>query len=126
MGLGKGMQKHLLLAESFNDFAFAALAEDGGFVAAVIVIALFLTLISRALMLSMSLDIYFARLLGFGLATSLGLQSFMNISVVVGLMPTTGISLPFISYGGSGLLANMITVGLLLSVLRSRTEGKRK
>jgi len=126
MGLGKGMQKHLLLAESFNDFAFASLAEDGGFVAAVIVIAIFLTLTSRALMLSMSLDIYFARLLGFGLATSLGLQSFMNIAVVLGLMPTTGISLPFISYGGSGLLANMITVGLLVSVIRSRTEGKRK
>ena len=126
MGLGKGMQKHRLLAESFNDFAFASFAEDGGFVAAAIVIVLFLMLTSRALMLSMSLDIYFARLLGFGLATSLGLQSFMNIAVVLGLMPTTGISLPFISYGGSGLLANMITVGLLLSVIRSRTDKKRK
>ncbi len=126
MGLGKGMQKHLVLAESFNDFAFASLAEDGGFIAGTVIIVLFLTLVARGIMLSLSLDIYFARLLGFGLAMSLGIQSFMNICVVLGLMPTTGISLPFISYGGSGMLANLITVGLLLSVLRSRVESGAK
>lgn len=125
-GLGKGMQKHLVLAESFNDFAFASLAEDGGFIAATMVIVLFMTLLARGIMLSLSLDIYFARLLGFGLSMSLGIQSFMNICVVLGLMPTTGISLPFISYGGSGMLANLITVGLLLSVLRSRAESRGK
>ena len=122
MGVGKGMQKRLLLAESFNDFAFASLAEDGGFVAATVVIALFLALAARGIMLSLSLDSYAARLLGFGLSMSLGIQAFMNICVVLGFVPTTGISLPFISYGGSGMLASLVTVGLLLSVLRSRVE----
>ncbi|MBN1591935.1 MAG: cell division protein FtsW [Candidatus Coatesbacteria bacterium] len=123
MGLGKGMHKHLVLAESFNDFAFASLAEDGGFIAATTVIVLFSALVARGIMLSLALENYFARLLGFGLSMSLGIQAFMNISVVLGLMPTTGISLPFISYGGSGMLANLITAGILLSVLRSRVEG---
>jgi len=122
MGLGKGMQKHLMLAESFNDFAFASLAEDGGSVAATVVIALFLALVARGVILSLSLDDYVARLLGFGLSMSIGIQAFINICVVLGLVPTTGISLPFISYGGSGMLSNLITVGLLLSVLRSRVE----
>jgi len=122
-GPGGGMQKHLVLAESFNDFAFASLAEEGGFIAAAAVIILFLVLLARGVMLSLSLDVYFARLLGFGLSMSLGIQSFMNICVVLGLMPTKGMSLPFISYGGSGMLANLVTVGLLLSVLRSRVES---
>ncbi|MBN2208348.1 MAG: FtsW/RodA/SpoVE family cell cycle protein [Candidatus Coatesbacteria bacterium] len=122
-GPGGGMQKHLVLAESFNDFAFASLAEEGGFIAAAAVVILFLVLVARGVTSSLTLDVYFARLLAFGLSMSLGIQSFMNICVVLGLMPTKGMSLPFISYGGSGMLANLVTVGLLLSVLRSRVEN---
>jgi len=123
MGLGNGMNKHLVLADSFNDFAFASMAEEGGFVLASLVIVLFLTLVVRGAILSLSLKSHFARLLGFGLTISLGGQAFMNICVVLGLIPTTGINLPFVSYGGSGMIANLVTAGLLLSVLRSRYEG---
>ena len=126
IGIGKGVHKHLVLAESFNDFIFASLGEEGGFVGAAAVIILFFVLVVRGVQLSLNLSSYFGRLLGFGLVMSLGIQGFMNICVVLGLLPTTGINLPFVSYGGTGLLANLITVGLLLSVVRSsRAEANR-
>lgn len=122
LGLGKGMHKHAVLAESHNDFALASLAEEGGFIVASSIVVLFLLLIYKGVKESLALDNYFARLLGFGLTMSLGIQAFMNICVVLGLMPTTGINLPLVSYGGSGMTANLIAVGLLLSALRTRNE----
>jgi len=127
LGLGNGMHKHLILAESFNDFALASIAEEGGFVAASLIIGLLLYAVMRSVIMSLLLKSNFARLLAFGLCMSIGIQGFMNICVVLGLMPITGINLPFISYGGSGMLVNLVTAGLLLSMLGTRkVEGVKK
>jgi cell division protein FtsW len=117
-GLGEGRQKLFFLPEPHTDFIFSVLGEELGFVGAAAVLVLFLILIGRCLMISVRADQSFAYYLGLGISLLLGIQAMMNVAVVTGLMPTKGLTLPFLSYGGSSLVTSLAEVGILLNVSR--------
>jgi cell division protein FtsW len=122
VGLGNGKEKLFYLPEAHNDFIFAVIGEELGFVGIVAVIAAFLYLIYRGLKIAFTCQTRFqdrfGMLLASGITLALGLQGFVNIAVVMGLLPTKGLTLPFISYGGSALMIDLFAVGILLSVAR--------
>ncbi len=117
-GLGNSRQKYLYISEPQNDFIFAVIGEELGFVGAVVIILMFAVFVWRGLVVSMSNPDRFARLLGVGVVAQVAWQTLLNISVVTRVLPNTGISLPFFSYGGTALVMLLISVGLLLSVSR--------
>lgn len=120
-GLGDGRQKMFYLPESFTDFIFSSIAEEIGFIGVVVIIALFMTLIARGIRMSTKMSDPFGRYLALGLTSVIGLQAFLNMGVVMGLLPTKGLPLPFISYGGSSIVTSLIGVGILLNI--SSQEG---
>ena len=119
LGLGQGKQKYLYLPEPHNDFIFSVLAEELGFFGCILVILLFILFIWRGIIIAMRAQDNFGCLLAIGIVTMLGLQAIINLAVVVGLIPVTGVTLPFFSYGGTALMVNLASVGLLLNVSRS-------
>jgi cell division protein FtsW len=125
-GLGQGQQKLFYLPESFTDFILAVIGEELGFVGIVGVCTLFLLLFQTGMRISRSAVDYLGSLMAFGLTLMLTLQAIMNIGVVLGLFPTKGLPLPFISYGGSAFVANCIAVGILMNIARtSRNRVKQ-
>lgn len=116
VGLGQSKQKHLYLPEPQNDYIFAILCEEMGFVFAVAVIILFILLIWRGFRIARNAPSKFASLLVMGIMIQIGLQVFLNIGVVSGALPSTGVSLPFFSYGGSSLMIFMAEMGVVLNV----------
>lgn len=116
VGLMEGRQKLYFLPEPQTDFIYAVISEEWGFIGAVFVVLLFGVLLWRGLRAAAGCRDNFGRLLAVGLTVLLVGQAFVNISVVIGLLPTKGIPLPFISYGGSSLLMNLIAVGILLNI----------
>ena len=116
VGLGQSKQKHMYLPEPQNDYIFAILCEEMGFVFAVAVIVLFILLIWRGFRIARNAPSKFASLLVMGIMIQIGLQVFLNIGVVSGALPSTGVSLPFFSYGGSSLLIFMAEMGVVLNV----------
>ena len=110
VGLGNSKQKYLYLPEPQNDFIFAVLAEELGFVGCIFVIALFMIFIWRGIVISIKAEDNFGTLLAIGLTTMIGLQALINIAVVTNTIPVTGMPLPFFSYGGSAMLADLIAV----------------
>jgi cell division protein FtsW len=120
MGLGFGMsrQKHLYLPEPHTDFIFSILAEELGFLGAATVILLFAILIWRGYRIAMTTTDLFHRFVAAGITSMLMIQSVMNIGVVSGAFPVTGITLPFLSYGGSSLTLTLAAVGVLLNLSR--------
>lgn len=116
VGFGQSKQKHLYLPEPQNDYIFAIICEEMGFVFAVAVIALFVCLIWRGFRIARNAPSKFASLLVMGIIIQIGLQVFLNIGVVTGALPSTGVSLPFFSYGGSSLLIFMAEMGVVLNV----------
>ncbi|MBQ3865297.1 MAG: putative lipid II flippase FtsW [Clostridia bacterium] len=116
VGLGQSKQKHLYLPEPQNDYIFAILCEEMGFVFAVAVIVLFVLLIWRGFRIARNAPSKFASLLVMGIIIQIGLQVFLNIGVVTGALPSTGVSLPFFSYGGSSLTIYMAEMGVVLNV----------
>lgn len=118
VGLGQSSQKLFHLPEQHTDFIFAILGEELGFAGAITVIMLFVALAWRGYSIAMKVPDLYMSYVATGLTTMLVLQAIINIAVVVGLMPVTGVTLPFISYGGSSLLFSMAAVGLLLNVSR--------
>ncbi len=119
VGLGNSKQKYLYLPEPHNDFIFSVLAEELGFVGCVIVIALFALFVWRGIVIAIKAEDNFGTLVAIGITTMIGLQALINIAVVTNTIPVTGMSLPFFSYGGSAMLADLIAVGILLSVSRN-------
>lgn len=117
-GLGNSRQKYLFLPEPQNDFIFAIVCEELGFIGAIAVIVLFGILIWRGLQISLKAPDKFGALLSAGLIIQVGLQVALNIAVVTNTLPNTGISLPFFSYGGTSLLMLMAQMGIVLSVSR--------
>ncbi len=117
-GLGNGTQKIMRLPEPHTDFIFAVIAEEGGFIGTVLVVVLFCVFFWRGISIALNAADDFGRLLAIGLTLMLVIQAFINIGVVTGSLPTTGIPLPFISYGGSSLLTSMIAAGILLNISR--------
>jgi len=125
LGLGKSRQKYLYLPEEHNDFVFAVVCEELGFIGATIVLLLFAILVLRGFWIALHARDRFGGLLVTGIIALFGLQVFLNVAVVTGLVPATGISLPFFSYGGTALLIQMAEMGVVLSVSRQMTlSGK--
>ncbi len=115
-GLMDGIQKLFYLPEPHNDFIYAVISEELGMVGATVVLACFCVITWRGLRTAMRAPDRFGAFLALGLTTMVAFQAFFNISVVLGLLPTKGIPLPFVSYGGSSLLINLIGMGILLNV----------
>src|SRR5271169_4273969 len=116
VGLMEGKQKLFFLPEPHTDFIYAVIGEELGLVGAVAVVALFAVILWRGLRAAANCSTEFGRLLATGLTVMVVGQALVNISVVLGLMPTKGIPLPLISYGGSSLLMNLFAVGILLNI----------
>ena len=117
-GLGRSRQKYLYLPEEHNDYIFPVVCEELGFVGAVLIIVLFMLLILRGFWIAIHARDRFGTLLAAGITTLLALQVFLNIGVVTNFLPSTGISLPFFSYGGTALVLQLFEMGLVLSVSR--------
>ena len=115
-GIGAGLQKYLFLPEAHTDFIFSILAEETGFLGATLLLALFTLLSWRGLRAAARAQDDFTFLLAGGLTLQLGLYACVNLAVATGIAPTTGLPLPFVSYGGSALVANMMAAGLLYRI----------
>ena len=115
-GLGEGKQKLFYLPEAHTDFILSVCGEELGFVGVVVIASLFLLLVQRSILVAIAAEDNFGRFLAFGIAVLLGLEAFINMAVVTGMLPTKGIALPFLSYGGSSLIISLGAVGVLLNV----------
>ncbi len=123
LGLGNGRQKYLYLPEEHNDYIFSITCEELGLVGAVAILILYALLILRGYWISMHLKDRFLSLMVAGIVTLTALQVFFNIGVVTNLLPSTGISLPFFSYGGTALLIQLGEMGLILGASRQCSTG---
>jgi len=117
-GLGQSRQKLLYLPEAHTDFIYSVIGEELGLWGALVVLGLFGIILCRGLRLALKSEEAFSQLLAFGLTTLLGLQALIHMSVVMGLVPTKGLVLPFVSYGGSAMVVNLAVAGMLLGVSR--------
>ena len=115
-GLGQSMQKMGFVPESHNDMIFSIICEELGLFGAICLILVFMALIWRMLLIAMNAEDLFGSLIAIGFMTHIAVQVFINIAVVTNTIPPTGIPLPFISYGGSSILAIMAEMGIVLSI----------
>ena len=122
-GLMEGVQKLFYLPEPHTDFIYAVISEELGLMGATAVLACFCVIAWRGFRIAMQAPDGFGALLALGLTTMIALQAFVNISVVLGLLPTKGVPLPFVSAGGSSLLINLLGTGILLNVSQHATHG---
>ena len=118
MGLFNSRQKHFYLPEPQTDFIFSIISEELGVLGVIIVILLFSILLYTAIKISLKCEDKFGKYLSFGLIFQIIIQTILNLSVVIGLIPVTGVTLPFLSYGGSSLLISSISVGIILSIYK--------
>ncbi len=118
LGLGQSKQKFLYLPENHTDFIFAMIGEELGFVGVTLVILLFFLLVWRGYKVAMGAADAFTGLLAVGLTSMIAIQAVINMGVVSGILPVTGITLPFLSYGGTSLVFTMLGVGVLLNISR--------
>lgn len=117
-GFGNSIQKHFYLPEPQTDFIFSIIAEEFGVMGAIIVVGLFSIILWRSIKISLNTKDLFSKYLTFGIIFQMIFQTLMNLMVVVGIIPVTGVTLPFLSYGGSSLLISMASVGILLNISR--------
>ena len=118
LGFGNSIQKHFYLPEPQTDFIFSIIAEEFGVAGAFIVVGLFSIILWRSIKISLNTKDLFSKYLSFGMIFQIIFQALMNLMVVIGLIPVTGVTLPFLSYGGSSLLITMISMGILLNISR--------
>ena len=121
--LGQGFlnsrQKQFYLPEPQTDFIFSIISEEFGFLGVVIVVGLFLIILYRGIKIALNSKDSFSKYLAFGMIFQILIQAIMNLMVVIGLIPVTGVTLPFLSYGGSSLLISMVSIGILLNISRN-------
>jgi cell division protein FtsW len=122
-GLGASQLKLMFLPKPYTDFIFPVICEELGLIGALLVLALFGTILVRGAQIARRAPNLFGTLLACGITFTLTLQAFFNIAMAIGLLPTKGIPLPFLSFGGSSLLSTLIGVGVLLSISRQAREG---
>ncbi|WP_437679423.1 putative lipid II flippase FtsW [Sorangium sp. So ce131] len=120
LGLGRGLQV-LYLPEAHTDFVSAIVGEELGFVGIVGLCAAYLVIVSRGVKIALEADDDYGSFMAFGIATLFGVQAMTNLAVAMAILPTKGLTLPFLSYGGSSLLVNAAAAGILLSISRART-----
>lgn len=119
-GFLNSRQKHFYLPEPQTDFIFSIISEEFGFMGILIVSILFLTIIYTGFKISRNSNNLFGKYLSFGITFQIAFQAILNLMVVVGLIPVTGVTLPFLSYGGSSLLITLCSIGVLLNISRSQ------
>ena len=124
LGFGKSRQKYLYLPFQYNDYIFAVICEELGFVGALTIIALFCALILRGYWIALRARDRFSTVLAAGLVTLIAVQTVLNLCVVTNLLPSTGISLPFFSYGGTALAVNLGEMGIVAHISRFRNHRK--
>ena len=106
------------MPEPQTDFIFSIISEEFGFLGVVIVSVLFITILYRGIKIALSCKDSFPKYLAFGMIFQILIQAVMNLMVVIGLIPVTGVTLPFLSYGGSSLLITLVSIGILLNISR--------
>ena len=126
LGWGKSRQKYLYLPFQYNDYIFAIVCEELGLVGAVLIIALFAATILRGYHIALCARDRFSTVLASGLITLIAVQTLLNLGVVTNLLPSTGIALPFFSYGGTALAVNLGEMGILLSISRNRRNTQEE
>lgn len=118
MGFGNSIQKHFYLPEPQTDFIFSIISEELGFLGVLIVSLFFVFIFYRCIKISLNTKDLFGKYLSFGLSFMMIFQTILNLCVVIGLVPVTGVTLPFLSYGGSSLLVSMASIGIILNISR--------
>ncbi len=126
LGLGKSKQKYLYLPFQYNDYIFAVVCEELGLVGAVCILCLFGALILRGYWIALRGRDRFSTVLASGLITQIAIQTILNVGVVTNLLPSTGVALPFFSYGGTALAVNLGEMGILLSISRYRNRAAKQ
>jgi cell division protein FtsW len=121
--MGQSLQSNLFLPEAYGDFIFAILGEELGFIGSVIVLLCYLLLFLAGILVAKKAKDKFGQVLAFGLTFSIVIYAFVNIAVASGLVPTTGLPLPFISYGGTSLIFLCISVGILVNIALSNVPS---
>jgi cell division protein FtsW len=124
VGPGNSNQRDFFLPQSYDDFVFSIVGEEYGFIGVSLVIIIFGIFIYRGLRLSKNLDDDFGKYLAFGITIVIGMNAVINMMVSTGIIPTTGVTLPFISYGGTSIIFNSIAVGMLLNISTFRSTPK--
>ena len=126
LGFGKSRQKYLYLPFQYNDYIFAIICEELGLIGALLIICLFAATILRGYWIALRAKDRFSTVLAAGLITLIAVQTVLNLCVVSNLLPSTGIALPFFSYGGTALAVNLGEMGIILSISRHRNETKQQ
>ncbi len=126
LGYGKSRQKYLYLPFQYNDYIFAIVCEELGLIGALLIVALFAVTILRGYWIALRAQDRFSTVLAAGLTTLIAVQTILNLGVVTNLLPSTGIALPFFSYGGTALAVNLGEMGILLSISRQRNRVKKQ
>lgn len=121
-GLGRSVQKYNYLSQAYNDYIFAIICEEFGFAGALVVILLFMQLVLSGIRVGRKATRRFNKFLAIGISLSIGIQASFNMAVAVNLIPSTGLTLPFISYGGSSIIAYLIMIGLLIRISNDNKE----
>ena len=126
LGFGKSRQKYLYLPFQYNDYIFAIVCEELGLVGALLIVALFCLTILRGYWIALRASTRFSTVLAAGLTTLIAVQTLLNLCVVTNLLPSTGIALPFFSYGGTALAVNLGEMGVILNISRERNRVKKQ
>lgn len=126
VGLGEGRQKLFFLPEGHTDFVLALIGEELGLLGTGLIILLFAVFAIRGFQIAARARMPFGRYLGVGITTLIGIQALINACVATGLLPTKGLTLPFVSYGGSSLVMSLVGVGILLNISRDRQTGREE
>jgi len=122
VGIGKGYQKLFYLPEPHTDFIFSVIGEEFGLLGVLIIIVLYMLILAKGVQIARRAPDMFASLMAIGLTAAMGLQVCINMGVTLGLLPTKGLTLPFLSYGGTSLLLNMAAIGILMNISAARTD----
>lgn len=123
VGLGNGRQKYTL-SEAHNDFIFATIAEEFGFVGSMFLIGVYIYLAYLGIMISRNIKSLYGKMIILGIIFSIGLQALVNIGTATGVIPPTGVTLPFVSYGGSSLVMTSVMIGIILGIVRYDVKGR--
>jgi len=126
LGFGKSRQKYLYLPFQYNDYIFAVICEELGFVGALLIVALFAAFILRGYWIALRAQNRFYTVFAAGLITLIAVQTILNLGVVTNLLPSTGIALPFFSYGGTALVVNLCEMGIVLNISRQRNRATQQ
>ena len=124
VGLGQSLQKHMFVSQPQNDFIFAIICEELGFVGAVATICLFIVFVWRGITISQKAPDTFSKFVVVGIVSKVAIQAVLNMAVVTNVIPNTGISLPFFSYGGSSLMMLLLEMGIILAISRYSYQEK--